>query len=526
MGDSTKADTPEEKGVAAQIWSLLGSIKFAVGILLLIAAASAWGTTMEMSEAYDRIWSTVWYRALLGIILLSAVVCTVDRFDGVLRRVREPKVEVSRKVMGSLKGHRKKRVESDPALAADALEAHFRERRFDVRRVESDSGEISLLARKGVSKLFGAAIVHVSLVILIVATIWGVSPSFGSYRQNMQVREGEFAWERRSNIWVGCDDFEIIYSEEDIDEPQHEGVDTYYKVSDYISDVIFYEPVPLSEAEIVVEMIDQTAEWPAPLGVEAARDDGGPIASRGGELVGLRKLSDSVVKVNQPAHVRDIDYFQSAYDLDAVRVTVTNDRGVTESHDIQLQDAMDPSIMGLPPRRTVPLLIEAPEPPGEDEDTADDAMDQGLMVTVTGMVQRYEDGMALPAGSMMTPDPAVQVAQITVDEQGRVEGIPIGWVEQGETVAIGEGQLTFDEPIYYTILEVRHQPGVWLLMVGFAIAGVGLVLAFWVPFREIRAKVVPGRDGDTVEAMAGLPRSYRGDDAGEITAAAMKALPE
>jgi len=89
-------------------------------------------------------------------------------------------------------------------------------------------------------------------------------------------------------------------------------------------------------------------------------------------------------------------------------------------------------------------------------------------------------------------------------------------------MSVGAGRFAFDETIYDTVLEVRRQPGVWLLIVGFAISGVGLILAFWVPMREIRAKIIS--QAGEVEVLFGIPRSYRGDDVSEIVAGAVKAL--
>lgn len=526
MRDPQSAPGPEGKGLASQIWNLLGSLKFAVGVILLIAAASVYGAMIPQAEAADRVWHTLWYRALMGIVLLSAVVCTADRFEGLFKRVRSPRIGVSTKVYQSLRGFKRARVEGTIDEALHALRRHFRQRRYRVLTEASGTDEVSVLARRGVWRLFGAPIIHVSLVILIIATIWGVSPSLGSYRQVIQIREGEFTFERRSATWIGCDDFEIIYSRETLDEPTHGSVQTYYKAAEYISRVTFYEEALATEAERFVETIPETeagkgADWPFTLAVEASRSDRGPVPTMGGSIVGLRAVHKAEIKVNRPAHFRGYDYYQQSCDIRAVRVTVTTGGGMRETHTIPLRLTRDRGLAYQP--SLIPLLVEDP-PDDAAAERGDRPAMSGRMVGVTAFAQRYENGMALTAGQHLAPSPAVRVEELTVSEQGQVMGRELGWIKQGESMTIGTGRLSFDETIYDTVLEVRRQPGVWLLMVGFAVCGIGLILAFWVPLREVRAKVI--HQGDSVEVLLGMPRSYRGDDAAEITSSALKAVLE
>lgn len=525
MGDK-HVDTPsDERSLATRIWGLLGSIKFAVGALLLIAAASVYGAMTPPAQATEKVWHSLWYRSLLGIILLSAVVCTVDRFDGVLKRIRSPRVGVATKVVQALRGYKRVRFKGTTEGAAAALTSHFSRARYSVLVEDSEDGGVSLLARKGMSKLLGAPIVHVSLVVIIAATIWGVSPSLGSYRQVIQIREGEFTHERHSGIWVGCDDFEIVYSEETLSEPAHADIKTYYKVSEYISKVTFYEEVALAEAERIVETIPQTepregSDWPFTLAVEAKRDKGGVAPHIGGSLVGLRATDRAAIRVNQPAHVQGHDFYQQSCDIRALRVTVTTAKGARESHDISLRLDRERGVSYQP--TLVPLLIEERETSDGNDETPAMAQMPGRMVGVTAFAQRFEKGMPLTAGQHMAPSPAVRLEEISIDEAGQVLGQQLGWVQEGQAMSVGAGRFAFDETIYDTVLEVRRQPGVWLLIVGFAISGVGLILAFWVPMREIRAKIIS--QAGEVEVLFGIPRSYRGDDVSEIVAGAVKAL--
>ena len=207
--------------------------------------------------------------------------------------------------------------------AAAALTSHFSRARYSVLAENSEDGGVSLLARKGMSKLLGAPIVHVSLVVIIAATIWGVSPSLGSYRQVIQIREGEFTHERHSGIWVGCDDFEIVYSEETLSEPAHADIKTYYKVSEYISKVTFYES-RLAEAEQSLGRSHRPSlaglRLALTLAVEAKRDKGGVAP----HISGSRQATypdGAAIRVNQPAHVQG-RLLPAVCDIRALQVTV------------------------------------------------------------------------------------------------------------------------------------------------------------------------------------------------------------
>lgn len=73
------------------IWNILSSMKTAVVLLLLVAAASVLGTVERLG--LTDFYHTVWYNSLLALIGLNLMVCSINRFGATWRHARRIRQE-------------------------------------------------------------------------------------------------------------------------------------------------------------------------------------------------------------------------------------------------------------------------------------------------------------------------------------------------------------------------------------------------------------------------------------------------
>ena len=96
------------------------------------------------------------------------------------------------------------------------------------------------------------------------------------------------------------------------------------------------------------------------------------------------------------------------------------------------------------------------------------------------------------AGQHMAPSPAVRLEEISIDEAGQVLASSWAGSRRASHVRRSRPVASTDDP---TRCSKSGGGQRLLLIVGFAISGVGLMLAFWVPMRDSRQDHLAGRRG-------------------------------
>ncbi len=532
--------------VSPDIRDALAGIKLAVAVISLLAAASVVGTMFPqhpeiepgdagrilaeitdgwkpaLARAYTRfglwdVWHTWWYRALLLVVLLSAAACTINRLRSVLRRYSAPRVILGPKAFDALRAVRKTKWSEGLAACGDLLEARLRARRWTVFREDRDAA-VDMLARRGGIALFGSSVVHVSLLVILAAGLWGTSERLGAWHGHVTVLEGGMAVEPNADLYIECTDFEIEYTEMELTERRPGMPKTYFAATDYLSRLVLYEPVEGGTPDKVVRVLpprnaqERTVVLPADYEVDPSEG-----ASR---IVGLRRMGSADVEVNFPGRALGVDLFQSDWDLRGVRLTTIAPDGAESAEEV----ALEPGAMSGRPEAYTPHHrgIALSSPGQEAEGGA--AVDMRVLA-VTAFAQRMDDdGSTWTAGARQAPRPALRVGVLSLGGQGGLDEQTLGWIRPGESIEHEGHILRFDDVIYATGLSTRRQPGVWLLMSGFVLSGIGLALCFWVPVREVRIRAEARPKG--VEVRAGMPKSYKGDDAAKLVEAILGALGE
>ncbi len=357
-----------------------------------------------------------------------------------------------------------------------------------------------------------------SLLVILAAALWGTSERLGAWHGHVTALEGGMALEPKADLYIECSDFRIEYTEVELHERAPGMPRTYFTPTDYLSRLVFYEPVGEGTPDKVVRVLpprnDQEIHVVLPADYEVDPSEGESY------LVNLRRLHSADVEVNAPGRALGVDVFQSDWDLRGVRLTVIGPDGAESPEDVPLtpRSRSDHSAPYILHHRGVAL-------PSADAHAGEGQRRGMRILTAAEFAQRIDDdGTIWPAGERQAPRPGIRVVVRTLSDDGQLAEEPLGWIRPGESVTRDGYTLRFDDVIYATVLGPRRQPGGWLLMGGVAVSGRGLVLCFWVPVREVRIRVEARPKG--VEVRAGMPRSYKGDDAEKLVEAILAELGE
>ncbi|MDI6880745.1 MAG: cytochrome c biogenesis protein ResB [Desulfitobacteriaceae bacterium] len=182
-----------------KLWYLFSSMKMGLALLGATALTSGIGTILpqtelepDRAEAVSRIWqvlgfthvySTAWFRLLLGLLCVNLLVCSMQRFSGTYNRTFKPRPpqnsnDIPQKLRQEIKGSTENlRLKTEKIL---------RDRGF--RLIGEESGESwSFVAQKHHLGYWSAFIVHIAFVILISGAILGM---FFGFKGTMMAAAG------------------------------------------------------------------------------------------------------------------------------------------------------------------------------------------------------------------------------------------------------------------------------------------------------------------------------------------------
>lgn len=194
------ADDQRTPTLADRVWSFFVSLKLAITVLILIAAASVLGTIIEQNqplEKYQRVYSegtirffdaigmfdmyhSFWFTALLCLFTVNLACCTIDRLPRVVRTVRTRKTtldEALEKSLSQVERWRKKgTVAQYVPLCREALA-----KTFGPALVTANSETHHLYAERGVISRFGVYVTHLSIIVIFIGAIIGSVAGFKGY---------------------------------------------------------------------------------------------------------------------------------------------------------------------------------------------------------------------------------------------------------------------------------------------------------------------------------------------------------
>lgn len=219
-------------------WRFLASVKLSVVLLLCLAALSIIGTVVPQNLAgqeyvriYGPFWATLvlvldldgmyqswWFRALLLLLVINIVICSVDRLQSTWKTifVRHPKFDLN-----GFRNRRQRR-EMDLKVGPATLQAPFERavgKSFRYRKVVPTENGYAITAEKGRWTRLGVYAVHLSVVVMLLGGLIGSRFGFEGF---VAVPEGESAdiiqlhgsgQRMRLPFTIRCDAFTVEFYE-------------------------------------------------------------------------------------------------------------------------------------------------------------------------------------------------------------------------------------------------------------------------------------------------------------------------
>ena len=238
------------------LWRALCSLKLALFLILAISAASVAGallmqvpgslTAAEYAQWLDRlrprygafadifsalgllnVFGSWWFRGLLGLLGVSVVICTLDRWPRTWRAIRRPNVRTQDAFFAKAANRATFGEEAlTVAEAASAVENVLRARGYRVRR-ENEGDASHLYADRNWFGRLGSFLNHLALVLILAGAVVGGLFGF---------RDRDFAVPEGSTRAVGHDTKLSLKVESFVDEYYPEG-----PPKDFRSEVVLYD---------------------------------------------------------------------------------------------------------------------------------------------------------------------------------------------------------------------------------------------------------------------------------------------
>lgn len=507
------------------LFRLFTSVRFAIVMVLVAALAALLGVVFPQAPdpvrlnpaAYDvwmeqqrarygvfaewlrnaglfEVFHTYWFNAIFFVLLAAVAVCTTNRFAPTWRMVRRPQKLVNDRFLERAHAHAALDGLSDPTAVERVLRAH----RYRVERVAEREGAVYLFADRYPWAALATFVTHLSLILFmaggIVSKLTGFSaflevgegswqPLFPVVHPNQLLVENLDSVERRdaqgnvidyrTRLVIYRNGREICRGETTVNDPlrcagyrfhqaTYSGDGVALRVRDVRTGALVYSEAPL---------LSRQPAAPSPRLV--VRDAGGAVLFD--DYLVLRPLDErrsiALVPIEAVQRVVPVVLFR-ANDTDPWQLGV-----------IYLRDKNNPS----------------------DQD-AQLVLRQGESGNGGGLTFTYADLRGLPSLIVQGIPGIAPVAllQLVSEQDGSltldVQNVAHPEADTahlvlrpGQPARVGDYEYLFDGRREYSGIEVRRDPGAWLIWAATALLLGGLLVTFYVPRRRLWLKVTPQR---------------------------------
>jgi cytochrome c biogenesis protein len=418
-------------GALDRLWGLLTSMRFALVLILLLAALGVAGTLLvqappgvlsdpdakadwinQVRPKYGgwtgvldtlglfAIFESIWFRLTAAALVVSTVACSIHRIPGMWKMAKYPHVSVGSTFFDHAPQREAFILRGAPRAALEQVESTFRRHHYRTI-VEHDvaGGAITLYADRFRWVPFAGLAGHLAIPVIVIGALVGAL--FGFRYPEFVLAEGSTAAvPGNPGLTMQLVDFQ----------------DSYYTTtgapSDYVSDVVLYRD-----------------------GTEVARQD---------------------VRVNDPLRYDGTSFYQSFYGP-AASVAVTDEAGTA-----LFDDGVALAWTAEGNRRVGSFTIP----------------DKGLTVWVVGT-----------GGSQ---DLVVRPGQMRVEvyrNDANATPVDSASLDPGTPAVIDGLTFTFERELQFTGLSIARDPGTPIVWLGCALLFIGFVIRFTVPHRRIWVQI-------------------------------------
>ncbi|RQW28273.1 cytochrome c biogenesis protein ResB [Rhodobacteraceae bacterium CH30] len=167
-----------------RIYELVSSMRFAIGLLTILAIASIIGTVLKQNEPYTNyafefgqfwfllfeklglydVYHSGWFLTILAFLVLSTSLCIVRNGPGFLKEMKAYREKASDTSL-SLMSHS---VELDGEVEPEAVRERLQAQGFSVKEHQREDGSRVLAAKKGAANKLGYFFAHIAMVVICI----------------------------------------------------------------------------------------------------------------------------------------------------------------------------------------------------------------------------------------------------------------------------------------------------------------------------------------------------------------------
>ena len=223
-------------GVFLWIWDFFSSVKLALLTLCTLSLASIAGTIIPQGESFSwyaekfgiwqarfldlfnlpDIFGSPWFKTLLGILSCNLIICTLDRFPSIWKKITEDNLATTIARVLSIKRNSTWTTALPPVGAVEELTRMLLQNGWKVSSRETENGTL-LFSQKGAWTRLGVFAVHASILIILTGAVIGSFLGFkgaalipeGQGVEKIQLEEKPLAVDL--GFEVRCDSFKIEY---------------------------------------------------------------------------------------------------------------------------------------------------------------------------------------------------------------------------------------------------------------------------------------------------------------------------
>ncbi len=487
---------PEErKTIIERIWGLFASVKFAIVIFSLIALTSVIGTILEQraepaknililskifgeslaptvykvfdSLGFMDMYHSWWFTGLLILFSANLIICSLDRLPRIWKLAKEPIQPITAERIETIGIRREVSLKGKPEKVKEAVTGAIKTIGFNYAEAKEEKG-YQFYSQKGSYTRLGVYVTHLSIILILLGALIGISFGFKGFVNIPEGRSYPFAFLPSAPL-------------NPVEEEERERILNALEASwGNVSKATGL--LGMKEGELQEKLRRYGIR---PLGFSIRCDDFEVDFYENSQMPkeykswltvieNGKEVMRKAIEVNDPLSYKGITFYQASYGMiprapGQVILKVTSNSGESE-------------IKRLNPGETFTL-------PGTKI--------EGTVRDFSPALSFDQQGRAFTFSEMMN-NPAVF---IDFREGGKEKYA--GWIlkRYPETWKTPEGhtvQFIDFWGILYTGLQVRKDPGVWLVYFGSLVMTLGLFTAFFMSHRKLWVRIVEDKGNTRV----------------------------
>ncbi|MEW6571921.1 MAG: cytochrome c biogenesis protein ResB [Nitrospirota bacterium] len=239
-----RLEKEKDSKIVDKIWDFFASIRLAIIIFALIALTSIIGTILEQRAAPERnieilerlfgkslapglyslfekldfmdMYHSWWFITLLVIFSVNLVICSLERLPRIWRLAREPLNPVTDEQLRKFTLHKEIILKGKIEKARESVHEMMKKAGFrNYSEIKEEKG-FQYLAQKGNYSRLGVYVTHLSILIILVGAILGMTFGFKGFLNLPEGATSDIAFSNAGReiplgFFVRCDNFDIEF---------------------------------------------------------------------------------------------------------------------------------------------------------------------------------------------------------------------------------------------------------------------------------------------------------------------------